>query len=278
MEQKIKTQLFIKFTTLILLSWICYFYIKMYVLKKSFGESWKHHKRLYARTCRLLAKYKQNNDASSVRLKGEMKINGVYEKKDISYSEKDDSRKKKQSNPYLSNISGDNKGTIKNKSCTFETKKYSHLEKKIFKELDYTDFLRNNKTISNQVYNKVMRKKYGLRIVLPVLIFLFILIIFILEVSLTFGNKGSLLYQLGLTKEYLEPIIKESPWSSILEWLKKVGGFLEHSISNEGTTEELFITIKKLKNMKKLNSEKEKNNNKEYFYFCIDILKSNYYH
>ncbi|SBS93337.1 Plasmodium exported protein (Pm-fam-a like), unknown function, partial [Plasmodium malariae] len=259
------------------------------VLKKSYGESWKHHKRLYARTCRLLAKYKQNNDSSSVCLKGEMKINGVYEKKDISYSEKDDSRKKNQSNPYLSHISGDNKGAIKNKSCTFETKKYSHLEKKIFKELDYTDFLKNNKTISNQVYYKVIREKYGLRIVLPVLIFLFILIIFILEVSLTFGNKGSLLYQLGLTKEYLKPIITESPWSSILEWLKKVGGFLEHSVSTtqganvacimcEAADKELFITIKKLKNMKKLNSETEKNNNKKYFYFSIDILKSNYYH
>ncbi|SBT01661.1 Plasmodium exported protein (Pm-fam-a like), unknown function [Plasmodium malariae] len=172
----------------------------MNILKKSFDESCKNSRKLYARTCRLLGKYKQNNDSSKLCLKEVMSINEMYEKKNISYNEKDNSGKKEQSKGYFSSVPVCHKTPMKNKSCIFKRKKYSHLEKKIFKELNYTDFLKNNRTI----------------------------IIVILEVSLGFASKGSLLYQLGLNKDSLENLIKDETWKTILGSLKKLGGFFEH--------------------------------------------------
>ncbi|KAI4834040.1 uncharacterized protein MKS88_000186 [Plasmodium brasilianum] len=230
MEQTIKILLFIKITTFILLCWICHFYSKVGTLMKSLDEKKNYRRNIHARTYRLLEIYGKDNNSSSLYLKEGLPINGIHKKIDTTYNEKYDSEKRKQSNVCPSRFAGGHQPGVKNKSCVFETKKYSHLEKKIFKELDYTDFLKNNKTISNKIYKKIIHKKYGLRIVLPVLIFLFLLIIFMIEVSLGFAGKGSLLYQLGLTKDYLESLTKVPPWSTILDELKKLEGFWKHGI------------------------------------------------
>ncbi|SBT85601.1 fam-l protein [Plasmodium malariae] len=236
MEQNIKTTLFIKITTFILLCWICHFCIYISTLKKTLDEKKNNRSILHARTYRLLAIYKKDNDSSTLCLKEEMSINGMHEINDITNNEKDDLGKKKRSNECPSKCAGGYKRPTKNKSCTFETKKYSHTEKKIFKELDYTDFLKNNKAISDKIYNKIILKKFGLRIFLPVLIFLFLLIIFILEISLnSVKPKSTLLSELGLNKEFLKPL-SEGEWKSFLSVLKNLGGFLKHSVSDSAGT------------------------------------------
>ncbi|SBS95728.1 Plasmodium exported protein (Pm-fam-a like), unknown function [Plasmodium malariae] len=195
---------------------------------KSLDENKNYRRNIHARTYRLLETYGKDNNSSSLYLKEGLPINGIHKKIDTTYNEKYDSEKRKQSYVCPSKFAGGHQPGVKNKSCVFETKKYSHLEKKIFKELDYTDFLKNNKTISNKIYKKIIHKKYGLRIVLPVLIFFFLLIIFMVEVSLGFAGAGGLLYQLNMTKENLETLTKNSSWSPILEALKKLGNFFRH--------------------------------------------------
>ncbi|SBS96973.1 Plasmodium exported protein (Pm-fam-a like), unknown function [Plasmodium malariae] len=123
--------------------------------------------------------------------------NGIHNKKDIYINEKYISEKKKQS--YRSSLSNEkvHKKEVKNKTCIFETKKYSNLEKKIFKELDYVDFLKNNKTLSDHIYKKILLKKYALRFALPLLILLGFAISFVLDnfffSGLTFGLKKIIL-------------------------------------------------------------------------------------
>ncbi|SBS97076.1 Plasmodium exported protein (Pm-fam-a like), unknown function [Plasmodium malariae] len=137
-----------------------------------------------------MAKYNQDKDLSVVCLKEETANSANYEK-DISNNEKCASGKKKQSNGCLQRNAREQKMYMKNKACVFETKKYSHLEKKIFKELDYEDFLKKNRTISDKIYRKIMRKKCGLRLALPLLLFLVLSISFILDnfcrCGLTYG-------------------------------------------------------------------------------------------
>ncbi|SBS99045.1 Plasmodium exported protein (Pm-fam-a like), unknown function [Plasmodium malariae] len=203
----------------------------MCTLKNSLDKSFKHHRNSYARSYQLLKNYNHNKNSRLLFLKEEVSINGIQGKKDIFNEENYSSVKKKQSNGDLSKITRNHKPIMKNRSSIFETKKYSHLEKKIFKEINYTDFLKNNRTISNKVYKKTICKKYGLRIFLPVLIFMFLLIIFIIEVSLGFSGKHSLMYQLGLDKNYLQSLSSDSTWSSIVEVLEKLGGFLKHTTS-----------------------------------------------
>ncbi|SBS96861.1 Plasmodium exported protein (Pm-fam-a like), unknown function [Plasmodium malariae] len=157
---------------------------------KSFVEYYKNHRKLYIRNYRLLAKYNEDKDSSIVCLKEEIP-DGVNNKKDIPYIEREYTIKKKASNGYSLRNARGNKKCMKNKSCIFEMNKYSHLEKKIFKELDYVDFLKKNKTISDKIYKTIIRKKCGLRFALPLLLILVLLISFILDnvggYGLTFG-------------------------------------------------------------------------------------------
>ncbi|SBS94695.1 Plasmodium exported protein (Pm-fam-a like), unknown function [Plasmodium malariae] len=146
-------------------------------------------------------------------LKEEMPNNTVKEKKDIYIYENEPKKEMKQTNRNLLSKYVENKQDMKNKSCIFETRKYSRLEKKIFNELDYEDFLKNNRTISDKLYKKIMRKKCGKRFSLPLLLLSVLLVSLILDLSWGFGL---------------------------------VRGLYE------------FIIIKKLKNLKKLSSEKDK--------------------
>ncbi|SBT85717.1 fam-l protein [Plasmodium malariae] len=199
MEQKIKSLLFIK--------------IINSEFNKSLVESYNNRSNLYKRNYRLMAKYKRDKLSTTVCLKEEVQ-NGVQDKKDINNNEKWDEYKKKQSCGSSSMSTRGHKKNKKNKSCIFETNKYSNLEKKIFKELDYVDFLRNNRTISNKIYKKIMRKKCSLRIVLPLLLLLFLLITFILDLSNSFGLVKGLC-------EILNLYASKFWYSSLHSFLKK---------------------------------------------------------
>ncbi|KAI4833752.1 uncharacterized protein MKS88_000312 [Plasmodium brasilianum] len=219
MEKQIKSLSFIKFVTFVLLSWIFHFHTCVSTHEKSLNECYNNRKKLYTRYFRLLAKYKQVKDSSIVCLKEDIP-NGNNDKKDIYSNEKRNTETMKQSNGSpLYNVKG-HKQSMKNKTCIFETKKYSHLEKKIFKELDYEDFLRNNRTISNKVYKKIILKKYGLRLILPVLFFLLLLIPIILNISESFALVDELYKALKTSfgKSWISPL-KEWLWKSPLWWL-----------------------------------------------------------
>ncbi|SCP03070.1 fam-l protein [Plasmodium malariae] len=186
MEQQIKSLLFIKNSTFSLLFWICHFYIYMMVLNKLFDINYNHHREFYTRNYRSLAKYEQYNH-SSITCINEQLTNGVNNKSDITSKEKYAERKKNHSNRTLPTNARSHRKDTKSKSCIFETKKYSHLEKKIFKELDYADFLKNNRTISDKIYKKIILKKCGLRLALPLLLFLVLAISFILDKFCGYG-------------------------------------------------------------------------------------------
>ncbi|KAI4840321.1 hypothetical protein MKS88_001039 [Plasmodium brasilianum] len=226
MEKQIKSLSFIKFVTFVLLSWIFHFHTCVSTHEKSLNECYNNRKKLYTRYYRLLAKYKQIKDSNIVCLKEDIP-NGNNDKKDICSNEKRNTETMKQSNGSpLYNVKG-HKQSMKNKTCIFETKKYSNLEKKIFKELDYEDFLRNNRTISNKVYKKIILKKYGLRLILPVLFFLLLLIPIILDLSGHFALVDTFHKALKMSfgKSWISPL-KEWLWKSPLWWL---GRELQHS-------------------------------------------------
>ncbi|SBT85957.1 fam-l protein [Plasmodium malariae] len=237
MERKIKTLLFIKISAFVFLSWICHFYIYMSKQNKYLVECYNHQRKIYARNYRLMAKYKQDMDSIIVCIEEEIP-NRVNDKKNISNSEKLISREKKPSNgSFPINVRGHKKNT-KNKSCIFETKRYSHMEKKIFKELDYVDFLKNNRTISNNIYKKIMYKKCGLRFALPIFILLVLSISFVLDNFCGYGMLDGLLrlitkyLQFGWMKELTSKL-----WHSPFRWLF-VG---QNALSKSGTPRKLYI-------------------------------------
>ncbi|SBS92652.1 hypothetical protein PMALA_036830, partial [Plasmodium malariae] len=80
--------------------------------------------------------YMQDKDSSIMYLKEQIP-RGVDDKNNIYNNEKMNSGTNKQTNGNSTNNKRDHKKVKKNKSSTFETKKYSHFEKKIFKDLDY---------------------------------------------------------------------------------------------------------------------------------------------
>ncbi|SBS93375.1 hypothetical protein PMALA_039460 [Plasmodium malariae] len=107
-------------------------------------------KEFEARNYRLLG-YKYNIDSKDIFTKEQMPNIGLTNKKDICNSEEGLQSKVNKSNGCSPSITRSRKKDMNKKSCTFETKKYSHLEKKIFKELDYENFLKKNRTITDKI-------------------------------------------------------------------------------------------------------------------------------
>ncbi|KAI4833614.1 uncharacterized protein MKS88_000092 [Plasmodium brasilianum] len=245
MGQKIKFILIMEIGAFILLTWIYYFRNDIRTFKKYFHGNCNFVKKLDTKTYRLLAKCKHPKDTSIVGLNEEIPNNAMKKKKDSYNYECWEKSKNKQSNGRSSTNQEGHKQNITNKSCMFETKKYSHVEKKIFKELDYMDFLKNSRTISNKTYRKLVRKKYGLRIVLPLLLFLLLLTVFVedLSVGYAFESDGGSWGLIGLT-EYLKTLTKQNiEWlNTFLEWLKdKLPWLSACSNLNTGTHKACFL-------------------------------------
>ncbi|SBT00075.1 Plasmodium exported protein (Pm-fam-a like), unknown function, partial [Plasmodium malariae] len=114
---------------------------------KYLDENYIYSRKTYGTTYRILSKYKQDKYSNALVLKEEMTNNGMKKKKDISNNMEGYIGKRKHSNGSPSEFKGNCKSYMKKNKCMFETKNYSHFEKKIFKEMDYMDFLINNKTI-----------------------------------------------------------------------------------------------------------------------------------
>ncbi|SBT01347.1 Plasmodium exported protein (Pm-fam-a like), unknown function [Plasmodium malariae] len=161
------------------------------------GEKCYLCRNLNTRSCRLLSKYKQSKDLCTENFKEDIPNNNVKEKKSISNNVKGANEKYKQSCRSSLYIKEYGKNIDKNKCGLPKTKKYIDFQKKIFKELDYEDYVKNIKTIEYKEYKKLARKKRRIRIAL-LLLFILILILPILDLSLEKFTDGGLLGLLGL--------------------------------------------------------------------------------
>ncbi|SBS99103.1 Plasmodium exported protein (Pm-fam-a like), unknown function, partial [Plasmodium malariae] len=202
-------------------------------------ENYKFHRKIYSRNYRLLSKYKQNKDSIITGLKKDISNNEVDEGKDICNNENERTGKKELSNKCSTRNIDIDKKFIKNKYCMFETKKYSNMEKKIFKELDYENFLKNNKTISDKTYKKIITKRYSLRLAIPVLLFLLLLILFVVDFSLGFStNEVSWKGGLFGFSDFISNIDTEKGFlSTVIKWLRdNTPGFWQHYRKTAGTS------------------------------------------
>ncbi|KAI4833617.1 fam-l protein [Plasmodium brasilianum] len=201
-------------------------------------QNHKHGKKLNIGNYRLLAKCKHNKDTFIVGLNEVNSNNGMNEKKDIYNNEQMFAKLKSKPNRSSSNNMEFSKKEKKNKSCIFETKKYSRMEKKIFKELNYLDFLKSNRTIRNNTYQKIIRKKYGFRITLPILFVLLLCILLFLDLFEGCGLIRGLFKVLNIiaTTMGLTNTAGVTPLRKFLnplhQWLKKsfFGSFFKKAI------------------------------------------------
>ncbi|SBS97930.1 Plasmodium exported protein (Pm-fam-a like), unknown function, partial [Plasmodium malariae] len=186
--------------------------------------------KLCIRINRYLAKCNLNKDLHIVELKEEIPNNRVYEKKkeDISNNEKESTGKKEQPIGCSLENSNVNRSFVKHKSCMFETKKYSRREKKIFKELDYIDFLKSNKNISDKTYKKIMCKKFSLRLGSPLLLFLLLSTLIIVDISLCYPSGGKGFLELSGLKSSLNSW--EETLKQYFSWLLRAGAGKSHSV------------------------------------------------
>ncbi|SBT01122.1 Plasmodium exported protein (Pm-fam-a like), unknown function, partial [Plasmodium malariae] len=189
-------------------------------LKDNFNNDSKLDRKHY----RLLVIHKEESDSNILGLKQDMSNNRVKEKKYLSNNEGETPEKKKHLHKSSSKSIKNHRNAMKKEANIFETKKYSCIEKKIFKELDFEDFLKRNRMISNKIYKKIMCKKLALRIALPLLLFLLLLTVLITDFTwgLVDGKKG-LWGALGLSKILNDWVNCNDDWwlKRMLEWLKK---------------------------------------------------------
>ncbi|KAI4840245.1 hypothetical protein MKS88_001603 [Plasmodium brasilianum] len=226
MEKKTKLLLFIIIPAFIVLNWTCHFNNDS-MFNKYIDENYEYAGKLDSITYRLLAKYKKDNDSYVLCLKGDLPNNIVNEKRDVTYNDSVVVAKNKQICRNALNNSAGHKQDKRSKSCVFETKRYSHMEKKIFKELDYMDFLQNSRTISDKIYKKIIFKKFALRLVLPVMLFLLLSLSLSLDFYGGYGLRGGLfkilnLYAGNLWYNSFHNWLKSSFLSSFTESMGKV--------------------------------------------------------
>ncbi|SBT86001.1 fam-l protein [Plasmodium malariae] len=221
MERSTIITVFIKISLFILITWTCQFnndlvllYYLACIFKKNMVNNYIHDRKLTTKSYRIPSKSIQDKYLCIEGLKDEVGNNRIRVVNRMSNNEKRDLVKRKQLNGNSSECERGIKQTMKNKSNIFETKKYSYLEKKIFKELDYIYFLKNNRTISDKTYKKIVRKKLALRISLPLVLLLLLLLSLILDFSGSYGLRKGLFKILNVAS---------------IGWYAKLQDFLKNS-------------------------------------------------
>ncbi|SBT00455.1 Plasmodium exported protein (Pm-fam-a like), unknown function, partial [Plasmodium malariae] len=188
------------------------------IFSKYLNENYKLDSKLNG-AFRLLAKCKRHKNLCFVKLKNEIPNNGLNEKIYISNNKKGATRTSMQTNESSQNNVGRNKHANKNKCYIFETKKYSRLEKKIFKELDYEDFLKNNRTISNKIYKKIIRKKLASKLAPTLIFFILLSLSFVLDYCGSYGLVWGLFDILSSFSKGWYTVINNYFKGSSLDWL-----------------------------------------------------------
>ncbi|SBS94893.1 Plasmodium exported protein (Pm-fam-a like), unknown function [Plasmodium malariae] len=126
----------------------------------SLDEDWTPCRRLYTRSYRLLAKYKQNKDSIILGLKDEKPFNGEGGK-----------GKNKHSNRRPLNKAQYYTEVIDYNNSMFDGKHF-HFERKLVKKKDYDDFLEKKRRICNIALKKIKFKNYGFGVSIFSLFFL----------------------------------------------------------------------------------------------------------
>ncbi|SBS92059.1 Plasmodium exported protein (Pm-fam-a like), unknown function [Plasmodium malariae] len=160
-------------------------------------KKYKPGRTINGRSYRLLSKCKQDKDINISEIKEGMSNNGFNKKKNICNNIKENTERHRHSHKGSLYFEGYSKKTQKNQYSIPKTKKYSYFEKQIFRELDYKDSLKNYKIINYKEYEKLIRRKRGIKIVLISLLIL-LLIIPILDFSLRHFLQKDLLELSGL--------------------------------------------------------------------------------
>ncbi|SBT88035.1 fam-l protein [Plasmodium malariae] len=222
MEQKISLLFFIKYALFIISTWMYYLRSDLRTFKKTFCEFYKLDGKLRTRRYRLLAKYKQNKNSNTVELMEGISNSKVNVIKDFSNNEKGSIEKKKQLNKSSLNSSGIHDESLKYKPFIFETKNYSYFEKKIFKELDNTEFLIRNRTMSNRTYKKIKFEKRRLRFSLGLLLLILVLAVPLIDFFFYFACGKEILSELGLLS--IDNMGLKSYFPRVGGWLKNVLG------------------------------------------------------
>ncbi|KAI4839608.1 fam-l protein [Plasmodium brasilianum] len=235
MKKKTKLLFLIKITAFILSTWRSNYASNLNVLKKYLDENHSNVRKLDTRIYQLLVKYKQNHDSRILGLQDVITYNGENEEKHICSNKKRDKERKKSSNESSLNNSRSHKHDKNNKYCIFETNNYTHLEKKIFKELDYQNFLKNNRIIRNKLYKRIIFKKYGLRLSLPLFLFSLLSISLILDLFFKCGLINELF--VFLKKYSLNGWMKAFNESSLFKPIRELC-----KITSGSTTKSTIIT------------------------------------
>ncbi|KAI4839834.1 hypothetical protein MKS88_001737 [Plasmodium brasilianum] len=192
MEQKIKLLFFIKIITFIYLTRLCLFYNDTNNLNKFLGAIENFDRILYVRNYRLLG---HNGKEIFFKI-------GVS-KEEIPYCiKKTNEKSNKNKISYLCKSSLTNNGwskkPMKYNKKIFNTT-HSHIEKNFLNALDKMCFLKKIRINNDETYRKLKNKKYRLRLSFLLLVFLFVLMIPVLDSSLTYwGPKNGLLGAMGL--------------------------------------------------------------------------------
>ncbi|SBS93668.1 Plasmodium exported protein (Pm-fam-a like), unknown function [Plasmodium malariae] len=162
-----------------------------------FEEKCNFFRKLNTRNYRLLTKHKHDKDSCIAKFKEETPNNEVKEKRYISNNKRGTDGKHKPSYRRSLYIREYDRNVEKNKCVIPKTKKYFDFERKIFKELDYEDYVKNCKIIEYKEYKKILCKKRRIQIALILLVIL-VLILPILDLSLETFIDGGLLGSLEL--------------------------------------------------------------------------------
>ncbi|KAI4841569.1 uncharacterized protein MKS88_000162 [Plasmodium brasilianum] len=195
MEQNISIIFLIKILMFILIIRMCHFYSDMSRFNKILDENYGFGRKLGIRIYRLLGIC--IGDIYPYVADLELKIPYKKKKKNkqlfIFDNEKWDEKKKEKL--YRNALYKEKliKKLMKNK-CTMLHGSYSHYEKKVMNGLNDNAFFEKMMLINDKDYNKLKRKKYGLRICSLILLFVLVLIVPIVDLSLSnFSSVGKLL-------------------------------------------------------------------------------------
>ncbi|KAI4833728.1 fam-l protein [Plasmodium brasilianum] len=244
LQRTIKIIVLIKIVVFIFLTRICHINSDVRPISKSMNEHFELDRKSETRNYRLLAKYKQDKYSNVLGLKEEMTNNEMNKKKDISNNMEGYTEKKKHSNGSPSEFKGNCKSYMKKNNCMFETKNYSHFEKKIFKEMDFMDFLKNNKIISNKLYKKIIRKKCVLLFVLPLLMFFLLSLLPIVDLSWGLVDGKGLWDAIGFSNA-LKEWGKNGRWlNAVYKSLKEAEGFWRSIGETSENISELHVLLR----------------------------------
>ncbi|SBT86100.1 fam-m protein [Plasmodium malariae] len=165
MEQEIKSLIFLKIATLILLTWISNFICFDSTFNKLLDEKYNHCRIFSGRTYRLLESCVQNEYSNITGLNEEVTNNGKFLTKDIYNNEKDVKVIKKPFSRSSLNKTGFYAEVIDYDNAMFDGK-HLHYEKKWIEKKNYDNFVKRDRKVRYMALLKLKYKGYGLIIAL----------------------------------------------------------------------------------------------------------------